>query len=84
MRLPREPWRGRIVYLPRTRNTAALARITRRQTGGALAALEPQTSSPQSYHATAAQAAHESDAGILPPLASLPAGLRTLFISCRN
>ncbi|WP_316737513.1 flavodoxin [Pedobacter aquatilis] len=57
-----------IVYLSRTNNTKALAEIIRKQTGGAILALELEKPYPTDYRQTVEQVARENDAGFLPPL----------------
>ncbi|UOO80900.1 flavodoxin [Uruburuella testudinis] len=69
---PSENHKPLVVYLSRTQNTAALARIIQQQTGADLAVLETQTPYPQNYRAAVAQVARENEHGYLPPLKPLP------------
>lgn len=57
-----------IVYLSRTNNTKALAKIIQRQVGGRLVALELEKPYPENYRATVEQVAKENETGYLPPL----------------
>lgn len=57
-----------IVYLSRTQNTQAVAKIIQTATGGDLVALELQTPYPEDYEAIVAQVARENETGYLPPL----------------
>lgn len=57
-----------IVYLSRTKNTEAVAKMIQQQTGGDLAALELQNPYPENYQATVQQVANENNSGFLPPL----------------
>lgn len=57
-----------IVYLSRTNNTKAIAKIIHETVGGKLVALELQTPYPEDYHATVQQVVRENETGYLPPL----------------
>jgi flavodoxin len=57
-----------IVYLSRTKNTEALARIIQKETGGKLVALELLQPYPEHYQTTVNQVAEENRTGYLPPL----------------
>lgn len=57
-----------IVYLSRTNNTKALAKIIHQNTGGTMVALELVTPYPQHYQTTVNQVAEENRTGFLPPL----------------
>lgn len=57
-----------IVYLSRTKNTAAVANMIQQQTGGDLVALELQNPYPENYQATVQQVSQENASGYLPPL----------------
>ena len=57
-----------IVYLSRTNNTKAVAKMIQSRTGGDLVALELQDPYPKDYQAIVAQVAEENETGFLPPL----------------
>lgn len=57
-----------IIYLSRTSNTMAVAKMIQEQTGGRLIALELEESYPEDYKAIVAQVAEENETGFLPPL----------------
>ncbi|ESK55630.1 flavodoxin family protein [Acinetobacter tjernbergiae] len=57
-----------IVYLSRTRNTEALAKMVQEKVGGDLVALELQTPYPENYQAIVRQVDQENQDGYLPPL----------------
>ena len=57
-----------IVYLSRTNNTKAIARIIHKNVGGTLVALELETPYPEHYQTTVNQVAEENRTGYLPPL----------------
>lgn len=57
-----------IVYLSRTNNTQAVAKIIQQQVGGTMVALELQNPYPENYQAIVAQVARENETGFLPPL----------------
>jgi flavodoxin len=57
-----------IVYLSRTNNTKAIAKIIHEKVGGDLVALELVTPYPDDYKTTVAQVAEENESGFLPPL----------------
>jgi len=57
-----------IVFLSRTANTKAIARLIQQQVGGTLVQLELVNPYPQDYHAQVAQVVRENSAGFLPPL----------------
>lgn len=57
-----------IVYLSRTKNTEALAKMVQEKVGGDLVALELQTIYPENYQAIVRQVDQENQDGYLPPL----------------
>lgn len=57
-----------IVYLSRTKNTAAVAQIIHQKLGGKVVALELQNPYPQNYQQIVDQVAKENQSGFLPPL----------------
>ncbi|MAZ28542.1 MAG: flavodoxin [Cytophagaceae bacterium] len=57
-----------IVYLSRTNNTMAVAKMIQEQTGGRLVELELEKPYPKDYKAIVAQVAEENETGFLPPL----------------
>lgn len=57
-----------IVYLSRTNNTKAIAKIIHSYVGGKLAALELQKPYPENYRATVQQVVNENETGFLRPL----------------
>jgi len=57
-----------IVYLSRTKNTEAIARIIQNEVGGKLVALELAKPYPENYQAIVDQVARENSSGYLPPL----------------
>lgn len=57
-----------IVYLSRTNNTKAVAKIIHEKVGGDLVALELVNPYPDDYKTTVAQVAEENEIGFLPPL----------------
>jgi hypothetical protein len=57
-----------IVYLTRTINTEAVARMIQGDVGGKLVALELVTPYPTDYRAHVAQMVHENQENFLPPL----------------
>ncbi len=57
-----------IVYLSRTGNTEALAKIIHGNTGGKLVAVELQNPYPEGYGAIVEQVRKENEVGYLPPL----------------
>ncbi|RFM29135.1 flavodoxin [Deminuibacter soli] len=57
-----------IVYLTRTKNTEAVARMIQKQVGGTLVALELVNPYPQDYKEQVAQVVRENESGFLPPL----------------
>ncbi len=71
-----------VVYLTRTRNTEALARIVQSRTGGTLAPLVLQQPYPRDYQAHVDQVVRENETGFLPPLANSvdPAPYATVFV----
>lgn len=72
-----------ILYLTRTRNTEAIARMIQKHVGGKLAAIRPATPYPRDYRAHVEQVQQENERPYLPPLAApLPdlSGYDTLFI----
>lgn len=66
-----EPLTGKkvlIVYLSRTNNTKAIAKIIHKNVGGELIALELEKPYPENYKAIVDQVAKENETGFLPPL----------------
>jgi flavodoxin len=59
-----------VVYLSRTRNTAALARMIQQQTGAKLIAIELEAPYPKNYEEMVEQVRKENASGFLPPLAT--------------
>ncbi|TDQ08697.1 flavodoxin [Pedobacter metabolipauper] len=57
-----------IVYLSRTKNTEAIARIIQKNVGGKLVKLELEIPYPENYQANVDQVAKENESGYLPPL----------------
>lgn len=57
-----------IVYLSRTKNTEALAKMVQEKVGGELVALELQRPYPENYQAIVSQVDQENEDGYLPPL----------------
>lgn len=57
-----------IVYLSRTGNTEAVAKMIQQQVGGKLVALELQHLYPENYEAIVQQVQRENETGFLPPL----------------
>lgn len=57
-----------IVYVSRTRNTAAMAQIIQKNVGGDLVELQLETPYPSDYQAHVDQVARENADGYLPPL----------------
>lgn len=57
-----------IVYLSRTNNTKAVAKIIHKQVGGKLVAIELENPYPQHHQTTVAQVAMENETGFLPSL----------------
>lgn len=57
-----------IVYLSRTKNTQAVAKMIQKNVGGTLVALELVTPYPEHYQTTVNQVAEENRTGYLPPL----------------
>ncbi len=57
-----------IVYLSRTNNTQAIAKMIHEQVGGDLVALELENPYPEDYNAIVKQVAEENETGFLPPL----------------
>lgn len=57
-----------IVYLSRTKNTEAIAKIIQNEVGGRLVALELAKPYPENYQAIVDQVAKENSSGYLPPL----------------
>lgn len=69
-----------IVYLSRTNNTKAIAKIIQRMVGGELVALELKNPYPENYQAIVAQVAQEDETGFLPPLKTKIDSIRTYDI----
>jgi len=57
-----------IVYLTRTGNTEAIAKMIQQNVGGNLTALELENPYPKDYQTTVRQVADENEKGFLPPL----------------
>jgi flavodoxin len=57
-----------IVYLTRTGNTEAIAKMIQQKTSGDLIALELENPYPKDYQAIVKQVADENEKGVLPPL----------------
>ena len=57
-----------IVYLSRSHNTEAVAKMIAAETGGDLVAIELEKPDPENYRATVEQVARENESGYLPPL----------------
>jgi hypothetical protein len=57
-----------IVYLTRTGNTEAVARMIQDTVGGTLVSLELEQPYPEDYQALVAQVVRENESGYLPPL----------------
>lgn len=57
-----------IVYLSRTGNTEAVARMIQNEVGGDLVPIELEKPYPADYQTTVAQVARENETGFLPPL----------------
>ena len=57
-----------IVYLSRTGNTEAIAKMIQKEVGGDLVALELEKPYPKDYRAIVEQVAKENESGFLPPL----------------
>ena len=74
-----------IVYLSRSHNTEAVAKIIQSETGGDLVAIELQTPYPADYRATVEQVQRENERGYLPPLKTRirPAQYDRIFIGGR-
>jgi len=62
------PKRILIVYLSRTNNTGAIARIIHNYVGGTLVALELKKPYPENYRQTVEQVVYENERNYLPPL----------------
>ena len=65
------PSKPLIVYLSRTQNTATLAQMIQKHTGGDMAKIEVQTPYPADYSAQVAQVRRENEQNYLPPLKPL-------------
>ncbi|MEK6481297.1 flavodoxin [Catalinimonas sp. 4WD22] len=63
-----DPDKVLIVYLSRTNNTKAIAKMIHKKVGGTLVALELETPYPEDYDAIVTQVAEENESGFLPPL----------------
>lgn len=57
-----------IVYLSRTHNTEAVAKIIQRNVGGTIVSLELERPYPENYEKTVQQVVKENETGYLPPL----------------
>ena len=64
-----------IVYLSRTKNTEAVAKMIQARVGGELLALELQTPYPENYKAIVSQVDAENEEGFMPALAATPGDL---------
>jgi flavodoxin len=64
-----------IVYLSRTRNTEALAKLIHAEVGGTLVPLELEKPYPADYKSTVDQVAKENETGFLPPLKTKISGI---------
>jgi flavodoxin len=62
------PDRVLIVYVTRTRNTEAVARMIQQELGGTLVSLELEKPYPEDYGAHVQQVVRENESGFLPPL----------------
>ncbi|MCM4153755.1 flavodoxin [Arenibacter sp. N53] len=62
------PERTLIIYLSRTKNTKAVAKMIHEQVGGKLIALELENPYPEDYDAIVQKVAQENKSGFLPPL----------------
>lgn len=67
----RNPSKPLIVYLSRTQNTANLAQMVQKHTGGDMAAIEVETPYPADYQTLVAQVRRENEQNFLPPLKPL-------------
>jgi flavodoxin len=65
---PINPEKVLIVYLSRTNNTKAIAKIIHKNVGGKLVAIELEKPYPENYQATVQQVSNENETGFLPPL----------------
>ncbi len=63
-----DPKSNLIVYLSRTNNTKAVAKMVQNEVGGDLVALELVNPYPEDYDAIVKQVAQENEIGFLPPL----------------
>lgn len=57
-----------VVYLSRTGNTEAVAKMIQKEVGGNLVAIKTENPYPKNYEATVKQVAEEHEKGYLPPL----------------
>ncbi|BFM06005.1 flavodoxin family protein [Halioxenophilus aromaticivorans] len=71
----KQPMNTAIIYLTRTGNTEAVAKMIQQEIGGDLIELRPAQSYPSDYQAHVDQVDEENDLGFLPPLANDLAGL---------
>ncbi|APG61382.1 flavodoxin [Christiangramia salexigens] len=69
-----------IVYLSRTKNTEAVAKLIHDKVGGYLVALEKQDKYPEDYQEIVAQVDRENEEGYLPPLKTKIENLETYNI----
>jgi flavodoxin len=69
-----------IVYLSRTHNTKAVAKMIHNHMGGKLVALELKNSYPDNYKATVDQVAQENAAGFLPPLETVIDSMEKYYV----
>lgn len=65
------PSKPLIVYLSRTQNTASLAELIQKHTGGDMAKIEVETPYPADYQMLVAQVRRENEQNYLPPLKPL-------------
>ncbi|WP_262483119.1 flavodoxin [Aquiflexum balticum] len=63
-----EPKKILIIYLSRTKNTKAVAKMIHEKVGGDLLELELENPYPENYQAIVAQVARENETGFLPQL----------------
>jgi flavodoxin len=68
MAMPQTFAKDLIVYLSRSHNTEAMAKMIQAETGGDLVALELVQPYPENYRATVEQVQRENESGYLPPL----------------
>lgn len=77
------PSKPLIVYLSRTQNTASLAELIQKHTGGDMAKIEVETPYPADYQTLVAQVRRENEQNYLPPLKPLAkdiAGYQSVYL----